>query len=42
MVQHPCIVIPARNNYTRIFLFNPAGLIFLSEDSMITALNSSA
>ena len=42
MTQHPCIVIPTRNNYTRIILFNPAGLLFLIKDSMTTALNSSA
>ena len=42
MTQHPCIVIPARNNYTRIILFNPAGLLFLSEDSMTEVPSSSA
>lgn len=42
MTQHPCIVIPTRNNYTRIILFNPAGLIFLSEDSRTEFPNSSA
>ncbi len=42
MTQHPCIVIPTRNNYTRIILFNPTGLLFLSEDSMTEVPSSSA